>query len=259
MVWFIILMIAGCSKKQKLPDVIVFSHAGTSLYEERTFFPPNSLESIQHSIEFLDVDGVEVDIQLTRDSVLVLYHDLYIQTSANYSGCIGDYNWSDLKELNLNYSKYKIVKLKTALDYLLVRKKYAYLDFKLWNPCLGHDVVKPTVVAMNKLLEQYSESDKEYIIAGSWTVEFLNGLNIGNRAVSIDNINAGVDILKENDFNYILLQNITDFSSLNELIDQNVTWGLFGGKSNHEIRSTISHEPDFIITDNPAFTKKITE
>ena len=61
--------------------------------------------------DVLDADGVEVDVQMTKDSVLVLFHDAFLNDATNFSGCIHDYNFSDLTELEVYHTKYKLARL----------------------------------------------------------------------------------------------------------------------------------------------------
>ena len=59
-------------KKIKKPGLFVFAHRGAS-----QLFTENSIESIQKAID-LGCDGIEVDIQTTKDNKIILFHDDYI-------------------------------------------------------------------------------------------------------------------------------------------------------------------------------------
>jgi glycerophosphoryl diester phosphodiesterase len=64
-------------------DVLVLGHAGSGFFSPLNPFnplPPNSKASIIKAIEEHGADGVEVDVQLTKDGVPVLYHDVTLAT-----------------------------------------------------------------------------------------------------------------------------------------------------------------------------------
>ena len=82
-------------------------------------FPENSLEAIQSAIE-MGVDMLEIDIQRTKDGVLILMHDHNLDRTTTGSGNIADTNWEDIAKLNLkdhqgNVTTYKVPKLEDAL------------------------------------------------------------------------------------------------------------------------------------------------
>jgi glycerophosphoryl diester phosphodiesterase len=82
-------------------------------------FPENSLEAIQSSIE-MGVDMLEIDVQRTKDGVLILMHDHNLDRTTTGTGNIADTNWEDIAKLNLkdhqgNVTAYKVPKLEDAL------------------------------------------------------------------------------------------------------------------------------------------------
>ena len=82
-------------------------------------FPENSLEAIQSAIE-MGVDMLEIDVQRTKDGVLILMHDHNLDRTTTGSGNIADTHWEDIAKLNLkdhqgNVTTYKVPKLEDAL------------------------------------------------------------------------------------------------------------------------------------------------
>lgn len=82
-------------------------------------FPENSLEAIQSAID-MGVDMLEIDVQRTKDGVLMLMHDDNLDRTTTGSGNIADTNWEDIAKLNLkdhqgNVTDYKVPKLEDAL------------------------------------------------------------------------------------------------------------------------------------------------
>ncbi|AWI10614.1 glycerophosphodiester phosphodiesterase [Ereboglobus luteus] len=67
-----------------IPDVLVVAHRGDWRYA-----PENSMQGIERSIS-LGVDVVEVDLQRTKDGVLILMHDSTLERTTSYKGKGGD-------------------------------------------------------------------------------------------------------------------------------------------------------------------------
>ncbi len=82
--------------------------------------PENSLQSIKNSIE-MGVDIVEVDLQMTKDSIIVLMHDNTIDRTTTGTGEVKDHTYEELQELFLKNisgltTKHRVPTLKEALE-----------------------------------------------------------------------------------------------------------------------------------------------
>lgn len=83
-------------------------------------WPENSLEGINSAIE-MGVDIVEVDLQLTKDSVLILMHDAKLDRTSTGKGKISDYTYAELQKMRLKngvsiYTCHKIPTLEEVLN-----------------------------------------------------------------------------------------------------------------------------------------------
>ena len=93
--------------------------------------PENTLEAIQRAVD-LGVDIVEIDIRLTKDKKLILWHDKGLDQDSNGSGKVSDRTWDEIKDLKIknskgDYTDFKIPALKEAL-LLMKGKVLIYLD-----------------------------------------------------------------------------------------------------------------------------------
>jgi glycerophosphoryl diester phosphodiesterase len=66
-------------------------------------YPENTLISFQAAID-AGVDGIESDLHLTKDNVIVLLHDDTLDRTTNCTGNVWDYNYADLASCNANYA-----------------------------------------------------------------------------------------------------------------------------------------------------------
>ena len=72
----------------------IWAHRGAS-----ALYPENTLLAFQKAVE-LGVDGIELDVHLTRDGVPVVAHDERIDRVANGSGLIAAMTYGELARLN---------------------------------------------------------------------------------------------------------------------------------------------------------------
>lgn len=95
-------------------QVTVVAHRGDWRYA-----PENSLEAIRHSIA-VGVDVVELDLQLTRDSVLIIMHDATLDRTTTGKGRVADWTLDSIKTLRLKSgcaiaTKHKVPTLEEAM------------------------------------------------------------------------------------------------------------------------------------------------
>ena len=75
--------------------VLVVAHRGDWRYA-----PENSLQAIEHSIK-VGVDIVELDLQLTKDSILIIMHDDKLERTTSGNGFVNEHTLADIKKLRL--------------------------------------------------------------------------------------------------------------------------------------------------------------
>lgn len=80
-------------------SIINYAHRGASEY-----CPENTMYSFYTGLQ-MGADGVETDVQRTRDGVLVLFHDDTLQRILGLDGKISDYTYSEL--LTMDFGAYK--------------------------------------------------------------------------------------------------------------------------------------------------------
>ena len=117
-------------KEQKFMPVVNYAHRGASEY-----YPENTLWSFYAGME-MGADGIETDIQRTKDGVLVLHHDDTLERVAGKIGSIRDYTYEQLLEMDFGVFKgerfagEKIVTLDTFLTHFGQRNLTLALEIK---------------------------------------------------------------------------------------------------------------------------------
>lgn len=113
--------------------VLVISHRG-----DWRNYPENTIPSIESVIR-MGADMMELDVKMTKDSVLVLMHDKTIDRMTNGTGLISDYTYDSLMSFRIKGTDGAIVDtlriptLREALlcckDRILVNVDHAYLYY----------------------------------------------------------------------------------------------------------------------------------
>ncbi|MES2882832.1 MAG: glycerophosphodiester phosphodiesterase family protein [Bacteroidota bacterium] len=129
----------------KTPMVIV-GHRGGGRGNDLLPASENSLEMIKLAAR-LGATGVEIDVQLTKDGIPVLYHDSKINDrlteKAGIRGSLSEYKLAELKDIRLKRGG-KIPTLQQALDTILFKTplQFIWLDCKEKNLDAVHQLQK---------------------------------------------------------------------------------------------------------------------
>jgi len=98
-------------------------YSGEILYEETLLFghrgfgysaPENSLDSIQKAVEF-GLDGIEIDVQLTKDNELIVFHDSFLDRLTNGTGEVSEKTLEEIKFLSY-YGNESVLTLDEVLN-----------------------------------------------------------------------------------------------------------------------------------------------
>lgn len=110
-------------------------------------YPENSIAAFKNAIKYGYT--IELDVHLTKDNKVVVFHDRTLKRASKENKCIEDLTYEELSKYNLFGTKYKIPLLKEVLDLvngkvgLLIETKVIEFDGKLENE-------------LSKLLDNYN-------------------------------------------------------------------------------------------------------
>ena len=135
--------------KPNYGNFVNYAHRGASEYA-----PENTLLAFYTGI-FMGANGIETDVQRTKDGALVLFHDDNLSRVCGERGAIADYTLKELKEFFVykNDLKDKIITLEEFLQ------KFAFSNLTFAVELKVADVGKETV----ELLKKYSATLKTVI------------------------------------------------------------------------------------------------
>lgn len=95
-------------------------------------FPENSLVAFKEALKS-EFDGVETDVQMTKDGQLVLLHDAKINRTSTGKGKLANYTYEELLQYNFNndhHGHYAICLLEDLLKLIKESKKIVNLEIK---------------------------------------------------------------------------------------------------------------------------------
>lgn len=144
-----------------LHGIQVSAHRGFSYIA-----PENTVYAFQEAID-IDADYIELDVQLTADKQLVVFHDKNISRTTNGSGKISDYTYEELQQLSagkwfgIGFEDAKIMLLSDVLDFVGHK---ALLNIEIKNIGNVNETVEKTV----GLVKEYGLTSSCYITSFSY-------------------------------------------------------------------------------------------
>jgi glycerophosphoryl diester phosphodiesterase len=133
---FISVLATACKRNDRFEQVALVAHACSGLLSSTTPYHNNSLEAFDYALSLEGIDAVEIDVQLSANGTLWLFHDQELAVETSGTGCISDL--TDDYISNLHYStleKEKLVRLQDLPEDL--KGKSLILDLRHRNFCSG--------------------------------------------------------------------------------------------------------------------------
>ena len=263
------LLFSSCKKEefniQNLNGnkIIVQGHGGMGF---SNLYPVNSLPSLINCLN-IGADGSEMDVQLTNDSVLVLFHDHDLNVSTNKNGVIQNLKWSEIQSAyytNVPYGNYSIVRLEDFLiDYTQYENRQFSFDIKLYSG--DTDIQQYFGVFADRLSNLFNDYKLfDNVRIESQSVEFLNLLKEKNAAFQLyfypQSFEEGFATVMENGFDGITISH--ELIST-EQVDQAHSNGIFvtiwGTKTKKDNENAVRKNPDVIETDEVEHLVKLLQ
>lgn len=114
-------------------------------------YPENTILAFRKAIE-VGCDGIETDVQMTKDGELVLCHDEKIDRTTDGKGYIIDYTYDELKKFNagnLFKGKFDFVEIPKLSDLFdLVKRKDLLINLELKNSVIEYKNLEENVIKM---------------------------------------------------------------------------------------------------------------
>lgn len=126
---------------------LVWAHRGASGYA-----PENTLAAFQKAVD-LGADGVELDIQLTKDDQIVVIHDEKIDRTSDGKGWVKDYTLEELRAFNYNRTKpeYKHADIPTMREvFELLKPTGLFINIEIKTGVVFYEKIEEKILALTK-------------------------------------------------------------------------------------------------------------
>lgn len=137
---------------------LVFAHRGS-----KGTHPENTLAAFKEAIR-LGVDGIELDVHLTKDHELVVIHDETVDRTTNGSGKVTDFSLEELQKLDAGSwfsEEFKDERIPTLSEVLeLLKGTEIILNVEIKNDVIPYKGIEEKVL---RVIGDYNYNDKTII------------------------------------------------------------------------------------------------
>lgn len=266
---FFLLTCISCSKDPAIfalnnlneNEIGCFGHAGMG---SQSIYPVNTFESFQSCLD-RGADGTEMDIQVTKDSVLVIFHDEFLNDRTSCNGSIKDLNWSDISDCKMNSTLFKDLEVISFDEFIQkIPNPHNYI-FTL--DCKSHIQVEDNGAYFRMFARTLVNDIEKYHLNENIFIEnpaesFLNDIKEIKSDAKLfflaEDFEGGLIAAKKGGY-YGLSMHHTKVTAEQIKIahSQNIRVTLYGVLSDKENYSAVEKSPDFIQTDNITYLLKI--
>jgi len=138
------------------PDrTLVFAHRGASGYA-----PENTLPAFELAAE-MGADGIEFDVQITKDGRLIIHHDRTLGRIENASGPLSDWTFMDLRALDVGSwygANFVGVQMPTPTELVEDVGDRLLMNFELINDSLHLNGVGPLLVDLFRRMNLFERA-----------------------------------------------------------------------------------------------------
>lgn len=261
-------------------EVKIIGHAGLgfSSLVPFNYLPSNSYASLSEALIEYKVDGVEVDIHMTKDRKFVLYHDTRLDSKTNLKGCIETMNLEELVQaeykLGFPYDLFQseqVISFKKLIDLLKEQDEFPLLQLDIRNssPCFEKEENWTWETEMlRRLIEQLNEWEvpKEKVLFISVAKSLLQeakAINCPYRLSMeiVEPFEKGLAWALEHEINCITIKPKLLLNKENTAIahQHGIEVITFGAKSKSGNKKLLELNPDMIQTNNIEALQELLE
>lgn len=272
----LLLLIAftSCRSLNSYPDYPVadvktkiLAHRGGG--GDSLLYPENSFAAVRYSLP--SVEGVEVDLQISKDGTLWLSHEYNLPSCGNLEAtCFAEATDNVIVNMDTcNGRRISFAKLETIFAYMSANHpdKFISLDIKIWPSCGLSSLGVRSI--MNLMGDRIADLTEKYLMQKHVMVEsgigsFLN--HVKKKTTGIECFLLATDDFKKAarialrsgwdgiSYEYKAGMNPGDIRMVRK---KGLTVQLWSVDKKADLRHALSLNPDFIQTDNVAFSENL--
>ncbi|MBR4163543.1 MAG: glycerophosphodiester phosphodiesterase [Solobacterium sp.] len=150
----------------------IWAHRGACAYK-----PENTLESFQEAVN-LHADGIELDIQMTKDGKIVVIHDETIDRTSDGTGWVKDFTYEELLKYNFNNNHPEVAFARIPLMeevFDLIFPTALIINIELKTGIVFYEGIEEAILKMTK--EKNMEDRVIYSSFNHYSVKKIQKLN----------------------------------------------------------------------------------
>ena len=249
----IIILFSACRKEETFANIEILGHGGNGLEVVNSLYHDNSLESIELALLTDGCDGVELDVRLSEDGTLWLYHDTELDSGTDGTACVATSTDSYLSTLHYTtIDKEALIRLSDIPKSYLANKK-VYIDARSAVSCTNSSVDLNTF--LNAMLDFRNDclESTEIIMEtrnDQWEVAFaLAGFTTIKYITAFEQYAAVLTDLPTVDIIVVTNETITK-ENVAQIHADGKEVIIFGMRSAKSTREAYRKQPDGILADN---------
>lgn len=244
------LYFPSCYKQEAYPEVQIYGHAGMGMDIGMSIYHDNSLEAISLALALPTIDGVEVDVRMSADGTLWLYHENKLEANTDGEGCIFETTDAELETIRYkSLHKEKLARLDQIWP--ILGKRQIILDLKHWNACTeGYVDMQRFKEALYEIPEQYRSQITLDSSNPNWLSELAKDFSVVFSTVTVEE--GLIQLNKVSELKGLMLRSkdIT-VEQISALKSQGKVCYLFEMRSSKKQRAALKKQPFAILADDP--------
>lgn len=144
----------------------VYAHRGYS-----GKYPENTMLAFRKAIE-AGADGVEMDVQLSKDGELVVIHDERLERTTNVTGFVKDYTLAELQTFDAGYVK------NGAFGFQPIPSFEEFCQWLSQTDCIANIELKTSVIYYPHIEEKVVEAIRRYNLENKVLISSFNHMSL---------------------------------------------------------------------------------
>ena len=210
------------------------------------------------------VDGVEVDVQMTVDSVAVLFHDASLESSSNCTGFTQNFSFEELNNCRYRQSTHneRIISLETILNRYKnhLTEFFLFLDIKLYDHQDQYYAAR-LIRSLGRLFRNYPTFAEKMIVqsgSSAFLTQVRHEISGAVLMLKTDNFNDGYIVCSELGLNgLVITHKKINRAQVKQAHGLNLYIVLTDISSRGDAVNALRNNPDFVQTDNVSLMQKI--
>lgn len=249
---FMGLLLAACTKKQDYASVRIIGHACNGLEINNSIYHDNSFEAAELALSIDGCQGIEVDVQLSADGTLFLYHDPDLSSETDASSCV-----PSTSDVLLSEVRYKTIHKESLASLqktgtLLINGKTILLDLRHYNNCTQESVNLNLFIQKIQSWQQQLNSGVSVLTVTNnelWLGELKNaGFTVIFSSESMEKTNFIIENYSCDGF--IMKNEALTKADVEKLKANHKKVIIFEVRSPKGIRKALKKLPDYLVTDD---------